>query len=179
MGKNWAIAIGINQYRNLQPLNYAVRDAEAVRAYFLNDVKFEQVYYFSDHSPPISQNYGPPLDSTPTFTTLKRFLRTRFDQPFLQTGDNLWCFFAGHGMRSEDRDYLMPIDGDPGDVEGTAIPISYLTERLRRSGADNVVLLLDACRSEGRRSGLGHWRRSATRRDYSVFVQSPRDFLRN
>lgn len=49
----------------------------------------------------------------------------------------------------------MPIDGDPGEVEGTAIPISYITERLRRSGADNVVLLIDACRTEGRRAGVG------------------------
>lgn len=155
MGKNWAIAIGINQYDNLQPLNYAKRDAEAMCSYFLNEVNFQQVYYFSDNSPPIQQDYGPPLNSTPTFTTLNRFLRTRFEQPFLQTGDNLWFFFAGHGVRYEDRDYLMPIDGDPGDIDRTAIRISYVTERLRRSGADNVVLLLDACRNEGRRSGVG------------------------
>ncbi|MFN7661314.1 MAG: caspase family protein, partial [Dolichospermum sp.] len=32
------------------------------------------------------------------------------------------------------------------------------TERLRRSRADNVVLLLDACREEGSRSGLGQGR---------------------
>ncbi|PZV17107.1 MAG: hypothetical protein DCF22_04315 [Leptolyngbya sp.] len=155
MDKNWAIAIGINQYRNLQPLQFAVRDADAMQDYFLNEVSFQKVYPFSDHSPPIQQDYGSPLDSTPTFTTLKRFLRTRFDKPFLQTGDNLWFFFAGHGIRHEDRDYLMPIDGDPGDIDGTAIPIAYVTERLRRSGADNVVLLLDACRNEGRRSGVG------------------------
>ena len=155
MAKNWAIAIGINQYRNLQPLQFAVRDAEAMRDYFLNEVSFQQVYTFSDHSPPIQQDYGSPLDSTPSFTTLKRFLRTRFDKPFLQTGDNLWFFFAGHGIRHEDRDYLMPIDGDSGDIDGTAIPIAYVTERLRRSGADNVVLLLDACRNDGRRSGVG------------------------
>ena len=155
MGKNWAIAIGINQYHNLQPLSYAKQDAVAMRDYFLNEVNFQQVYHFSDDSPPIQQDYGPPLNSIPSFTTLKRFLRTRFDKPFLQTGDNLWFFFAGHGIRHEDRDYLMPIDGDPGDIDGTAIPIAYVTERLRRSGADNVVLLLDACRSEGRRSGVG------------------------
>ncbi|MBD2093572.1 SUMF1/EgtB/PvdO family nonheme iron enzyme [Trichocoleus sp. FACHB-591] len=155
MGKNWAIAVGINQYRYLQPLHYAVRDAAAMCDYFSHEVRFEQVYYFSDNSPPIQQDYGPPLDSVPTFTTLRRFLRSRFEQPFLQTGDNLWFFFAGHGIRHEDRDYLMPIDGDPGEVEGTAIPLSYVTERLRRSGADNVVLLVDACRNEGRRAGVG------------------------
>lgn len=155
MGRNWAIAIGINQYRYLQPLHYAVGDAAAMCDYFGNEVRFEQIYYFSDTSPPLQQDHGPPFESIPTFTTLKRFLRSRFDRPFLQTGDNLWFFFAGHGIRYEDRDYLMPLDGDPGAVEETAIPISYVTDRLRRSGADNVVLLIDACRNEGRRAGVG------------------------
>ncbi|MGA7937289.1 MAG: SUMF1/EgtB/PvdO family nonheme iron enzyme, partial [Kovacikia sp.] len=156
MGQNWAITIGINGYRNLQPLHYAKRDAEAVRDYFRDELNTQQIYLFSDDSPPIEQGHGPDLDSNPTFATLRRFLRVRFEQPFLTAGDNLWFFFAGHGVRHEDRDYLMPIDADPGDVEATAISLHYITERLQRSGADNVILLLDACRSGvGRRDGLG------------------------
>jgi len=156
MGKNWAITIGINGYRNLQRLNYAKRDAESVRDYFHQDLRFEQIYHFSDDSPPIPQDFGDALDSHPTFATLRRFLRVRFEEPFLRAGDNLWFFFAGHGVRYEDRDYLMAIDGDPGDVISTAISLHYVTERLRRCGADNVVLLIDACRStSGRRDGVG------------------------
>lgn len=155
MGRNWAIAIGINQYDNLVPLHYAKRDAEAVRDFCLQEVGFEKVYYFSDGSPPIETDLGPPLRSQPTFGTLSRFLRTRFEQPFLHPGDNFWFFFAGHGKRHRDRDYLMPMDVDPGDIERTAIPINYVTERLRRCGADNVILLLDACRNEGDRDGEG------------------------
>jgi hypothetical protein len=49
----------------------------------------------------------------------------------------------------------MPIDADPGNVEETAIPVSYVTERLRCCGAENVLLLLDACRNEGARDGQG------------------------
>ena len=155
MGRNWAIAIGINQYDNLQSLRYAKRDAEAVRDFCLQDVGFETVYYFSDDSPPIDTNSGPPLRSQPTFGTLSRFLRVRFEQPFLDSGDNFWFFFAGHGKRYQDRDYLMPMDADPGNIEKTAIPINYVTERLRRCGADNVILLIDACRNEGDRDGEG------------------------
>lgn len=58
MGRNWAIAIGINQYRYLQPLYYAVQDAVAMCDYFSNEVRFEQVYYFSDISPPIQEVDG-------------------------------------------------------------------------------------------------------------------------
>lgn len=156
MGKNWAITIGINRYSNLQALQFAKRDAELVREYFTDEIEFEKIYHFTDDSPPIPQDHGPALDSRPTFATIKRFLRVRFDHKFLRTGDNLWFFFAGHGVHHEDRDYLMPLDADPGDIKSTAIPLNYVTERLRRSGADNVILLVDACRSNsGIRKGLG------------------------
>ena len=55
----------------------------------------------------------------------------------------------------EGHDYLMPIDVDPDNVEETALRISDITAYLRNSGADNTVLLLDACRSQGRRSAVG------------------------
>ncbi|MEO1402422.1 MAG: caspase family protein [Cyanobacteria bacterium J06635_1] len=156
MGRNWAITIGINHYRYLQRLHYAQRDAEVMGQLFSQELGFEQVYHFSEEAPPIPQDYGPDLDSTPTGTTLRRFLRTRFEQPFLREGDNLWFFFAGHGIRHQNRDYLMPLDGDRDDLERSAIPIHTISERLRRSGADNIILLIDACRGyEGRRSGIG------------------------
>ena len=155
MGRNWAISIGVNQYDNLKALQYAKRDAQAIRDFCRQEANFERVYYFSDDSPQIEQDYGPPLRSQPTYGVLSRFLRVRFEQPFLQPGDNLWFFFAGHGRRYQDRDYLMPMDADPGNVEGTAIAIRDVSERLRRCGADNIILLLDACRNEGARDGQG------------------------
>jgi formylglycine-generating enzyme required for sulfatase activity/uncharacterized caspase-like protein len=155
-GRNWAITVGINRYKNLQALQFAKQDAESMQQYLGEELGCRPVYHFADDSPPIPQDYGPDLDSQPTFATLRRFLRVRFEEPFLKAGDNLWFFFAGHGIRHEDRDYLMPIDGDPGDIESTAIPLHYVTERLQRCGADNVILLIDACRSDsGRRDGLG------------------------
>ncbi|BAY30155.1 hypothetical protein NIES2107_19990 [Nostoc carneum NIES-2107] len=153
MAKNWAVAIGINQYNNLQHLNYAKLDAEAMHDWFKQEARFDQVFLFTDDSPPIPTN--PPIPTQPTYGNLRRFLRANFEKPLLESGDNLWFFFAGHGCREADRDYLMLIDSDPGDVEHTAIPVDYVTQRLRRSGADNVVLFLDACRDEGSRRGVG------------------------
>lgn len=156
MARNCAITIGINEYSYLRPLNYAVRDADSMNRFFTSEMGFHRLYHFTDRSLPIVQDYGPVQDSKPTGSTLRRFLRTRFDAPFLQDGDNLWFFFAGHGVRHEGRDYLMPIDADPDDLEQSAIPIQYISQRLRRSGADNIILLVDACRSdEGRRDGIG------------------------
>ena len=155
MAKNWAICVGINQYDNLPPLNYAVRDAEAMRDYF-TEVGFDRVYLFTDNSSAIT-DAGKPFNSQPSFGSLRRFLRVRFDKAFLSSGDNFWFFFSGHGMRHGEKDYLLPCDGDPHPegIEETAIPLSYVSERLRRCGADNVVLLLDACRNEGGSKGIG------------------------
>jgi uncharacterized caspase-like protein len=151
---NWAISIGINSYSNLQHLNYAKRDAEGMHNWFKEKAKFDQVFLFTEDSPPIATAPSPIL-TTPTYGHLRRFLRAQFETKLLKNGDNLWFFFAGHGIRAADGDYLMLSDSDPGDVESTALSVNFITERLRRCGADNVVLFLDACRNEGDRNGLG------------------------
>ncbi|MGK7899217.1 MAG: SUMF1/EgtB/PvdO family nonheme iron enzyme [Xenococcus sp. (in: cyanobacteria)] len=155
MAKNWAIAIGINKYQNLPPLKYAVRDAELMKNWFENEAGFDKVYLFTDTSPEI-KDADKPYNSQPSRGTLRRFLRVRFERPFLSAGDNLWFFFSGHGMRYGNRDYLLPSDVDPhpDELESSAIPLAYVTERLRRCGADNIVLILDACRDKGSSKGL-------------------------
>ena len=137
----------------MQPLHFAKRDAEALRDFFEKEVAFEKVYFFAEDALPIPTDFGEPIRSMPTGGALRRFLRVRFEQKFLKASDNFWFFFAGHGRRERDRDYLMPSDADPGNVAETAIPVSLVTERLRRCGAENVILLLDACRNEGARDG--------------------------
>jgi formylglycine-generating enzyme required for sulfatase activity/uncharacterized caspase-like protein len=155
MSDNWAICIGINRYDNLKPLEYAQRDAEAMSGFFNTSARFKRVYLLAEDAPSLPSDFGNPLQARPTFGNLMRFLRVRFDERFLDPSDTLWFFFAGHGRRDRDQDYLLPIDADPGDVEKTAIPVRHVAERLRRSGANNIVLLLDACRNEGARGGEG------------------------
>ncbi|MHC5610810.1 MAG: SUMF1/EgtB/PvdO family nonheme iron enzyme [Nostoc sp.] len=156
MAKNWAIAIGINQYDYLQPLNYAKRDALLMQEFLADEAGFERIFFFSDDSPPVDGK-----STRPTRTNLLRVLRQLFENPFMGAGDNFWFFFSGHGIRYADRDYLMPCDGDPEDIENTAIAINFVSERLRRCGADNVVLILDACRNEGKKTGEGIGRQTA------------------
>ncbi len=108
-----------------------------MRQLFLQELSFQKVYHFTDTSPPIPQDYGPDQNSRPTYTTLRRFLNKRFETPFLGDGDNLWFFFAGHGIRHEQTDYLMPADGDRTDRQNSAIPIHFIAYRLPIS-ADKV-----------------------------------------
>lgn len=152
---NWALVIGVNKYDRLRSLDYAERDAALMRDFFQNEGRFDQIFYFSDTSPDFYAPDNSHQSTRPTYANLRSFLRDFFEESYLQAGDNFWFFFSGHGIRHQDRDYLMPCDANPRDVEYTAISISYVTERLRRCGADNVVLLLDACRNEGEKAGLG------------------------
>jgi formylglycine-generating enzyme required for sulfatase activity len=155
MGKNWAIAVGIDRYDNLKDLSYARRDAEAMRDFFGAELGFEQVYFFAQGAPPIPADQGKPLPAEPTFARLNNFLDRRFKQAWLEPGDNLWFFFSGHGKRDAQRDYLMLEDSNPENVAGSALAIQELAARLRQSGAGNVILLLDACRDDASRGGLG------------------------
>jgi len=158
MARNWAIVIGINDYNpnNFTPLRYAKRDAELVRDFFVREARFEQVYFFSDDAPSIKVSQGVEYHSYPSYGNLSSFLQDLCAKPRLQLGDNFWFFFAGHGERYGDRDYLMPIDANSrGDKFITALPVSDVRELLCRSGADNVILILDACRNQGSRGGNG------------------------
>ncbi|NJO76512.1 MAG: transcriptional regulator [Leptolyngbyaceae cyanobacterium RM1_406_9] len=150
MASNWAIVIGINQYRFLQPLKYAKRDAEAMHSFLIQEAKFDRIFLFTDDSPPISGKATEPFRAN-----LLRVLRQIFATPFMKDGDNFWFFFSGHGIPHNGQDYLMPLDGDPEDIENTGISTNTITNYLRSCGADNAVMILDACRSSGKKSGEG------------------------
>ena len=151
---NWALVIGINAYPRLRSLEYAQRDAQLMRDYFLNEARFEQVFYFAEDSEGVYIPTGL-TSANPTYGNLRGFLIDCFENSSLGNGDNFWFFFSGHGIRHQNRDYLMPCDANPNDVEHTAISVSFVSERLRRCGADNLVLFLDACRNEGDKAGVG------------------------
>jgi formylglycine-generating enzyme required for sulfatase activity/uncharacterized caspase-like protein len=154
MGQNWAIVVGINEYDTMRRLKYAERDAESMRDFF-RQLKFDQVYFFAKNAPAIVANDGVGISADPTTSRLRSFLRRRLERRPLDAGDTLWFFFAGHGKRKNERDYLMPIDADSGDVAGTGLAVRDLVEQLRGSGAGNVILLIDACRDDDSRDGVG------------------------
>lgn len=154
MTKNWGLVIGINHYQRLRSLQYAQYDAQVMQNFFLQEAAFEKVFYFADDAEPLTAPDNSLYYCQPTYGHLWSFLQDFFESPQLETGDNFWFFFSGHGIRHENRDYLMPTDGHPQAIEQTALPLYWITERLRRCGADNVILLIDACRDEDK-GGLG------------------------
>ena len=140
---NIAITIGVQEYEFLTPLKYTANDAKKMREFLLDEGDFDEVFYFSDDSPKING-----FSTRPTRSRLELLLEDEVKTLYLKTGDNLWFFFAGHGSRENNIDYLIPIDGH-SNVERSGISVEYVIQQLQNSGADNIVLILDACRDKG------------------------------
>ncbi|MBC7516965.1 MAG: GUN4 domain-containing protein [Alkalinema sp. FL-bin-369] len=170
-----AIVIGVNKYQHLQPLDYAQQDAKAVAEFLKTEARFDHVYYFAEDAEPING-----VSMQPTQNNLRRILQMRVAKRGLGDGNNFWFFFSGHGMRDGERDFLMPIDGYGEDVAASGISTAQVSEWLRGCGADNVVMILDACRNSGRKDGKGIG--DETREDcrqtgvISLFSCSPNQF---
>ncbi|MBW4661842.1 MAG: caspase family protein [Drouetiella hepatica Uher 2000/2452] len=151
MTNHWAIAIGINRYRNFQPLNYAERDAQLFRDFLVREAGFspKRCLLLTDTSPAIEQTATyPSRDIIQAY--VKQLCHTR-----LQPGDFLWCFFSGYGVRLGGKDYLIPADGSPDAIAYTAIPIEFLFNTFASAPTQNVLLTLDVNRSQSVLTGEG------------------------
>ncbi|MDJ0580557.1 SUMF1/EgtB/PvdO family nonheme iron enzyme [Crocosphaera sp.] len=154
MSKNWAICVGINRYYFHRILSCAVNDATEMSKFF-KEAKFDNVYLFTDNSDPIPDMRND-FPSQPMYGNFYSWLGYKFkkDKPLLTLSDNLWFFFSGHGLEYRGQHYLLFSDssGDPEYFERTAIPLNEITNYLRRSGAGNIIILLDACRDSSSKS---------------------------
>jgi hypothetical protein len=140
----WAIAIGINQYHNFQPLSCAQQDAEALQQLLVQEgIPVQNCLLLTDTSPPIFDK-----STYPTQETIQTWLDSLSQQPF-QDGDRVWFFFSGYGVCHEGEDYLVPIDGDPSRIRDTALPFRVIFDRLRAISTASVLVLLDMNRSQG------------------------------
>lgn len=151
--RNWAISIGINEYKftSLKPLKYAKQDAAEFSKFFKDEAKFNEVYLFTEDSPSVRGEFTQPYRSP-----LIRFFEKQFYNPFLDKNDSLWLFFSGHGIRHAGKDYILPADGDKELVEHTGIELDYISQKLNCSGAGYKFLIVDCCRTDGRKGqGFG------------------------
>ena len=76
----------------------------------------------------------------------------------VQPDDVLWVFWSGYGVQiqredGQNLDYLMPIDGDPEQIESTGIAATDLIDTLAGLPTDKTLLVLDINRSQGTLAG--------------------------
>ncbi len=140
MANNWAIVVGINHYHFLPKasLKFAAADALAMRKFLCEEGGF-------DSNKVTLCGNAEVFSKQATRSILRDILLNHCRDA--SNADNLWFFFSGHGFAGEHHeDYLITVDGNPGDLKETAISISFVSDCLRKSKAKNIVLVLDMCR---------------------------------
>lgn len=145
------LAIGINQYEFLQPLRYAQQDAQAFQEFLGEKVSLTPMWNWllTEMSPSKEER-----STHPTLSNIERSIDEIAQTP-LNPDDILWCFFSGYGVNVAGQDYLMPIEGNPANVEETGIPIQLLLSRLAHLPTQQVRVFLDMSRPTGLYGGAG------------------------
>ncbi|MEO0395184.1 MAG: caspase family protein [Cyanobacteria bacterium P01_A01_bin.137] len=149
MSTCWAIIIGINQYQGFQPLMQAQNDAVGIRRYLIDDAGFapENCILLSDLSTSTEQEAV-----YPDRVAINDWLET-ICQGRVQRDDTVWFYFSGYGAQADNKDYLMPVDGDPAQVKQTGISLQDVIKHLKQAPTQNTMMVLDMNRSQSALAG--------------------------
>lgn len=135
--------IGINDYAKWPKLQYAVKDAQAMRQVLIEKFGFaaERV---------ISLN-----DGQATRNGILAAFHEKLAHGGLKKNDRVFVFFAGHGATRKltsgrDVGYIIPADADPAQLATDAIPMTEIQNIAESLAAKHVLFVMDACYS-----GLG------------------------
>jgi Caspase domain len=137
MAKNWAVAIGINQYQHFQPLACAQADAEALWDFLATEGGFsrQQCMLMTDTSAPIGDR-----STQPTKENILLLLED-LAAACWRSQDRVWLYFSGYGVNYNGKDYLMPAEGDPENIEDTGIDLAALMHSLQQARVKPLILL--------------------------------------
>jgi len=140
-----ALIIGIDKYELISKAPWAESDALTFYDYAQNALGIS-----SDRIKLIT---GAESSESGIWKAVERWLPIEVDKGI----SNIYVYFAGHGLASEDGNnaYLIPYDGDPDMLERTAILRSELIEGLKDLNAKNVTMFMDTCYSGKTKGGVG------------------------
>jgi hypothetical protein len=139
----YAVVIGINKYKNLPSLKYAVNDAREFYRYLVevNQVPKDHIWLL--------------LDEDATLEKLKSTLGTLVRQN-AGRDDTVIIFLASHGATEMDASspdgdglekYILPHNADPKDLYSSAIPMSEVARIFQRISSERLVFISDTCYS--------------------------------
>ena len=140
---SWAVVIGIDDYANWPKLQYAVRDARAIRETLVQRFGFSAEHVLSLEN------------REATRSGILSAFNDKLARSGMKKNDRLFVFFAGHGATRQlssgrDLGYIIPADSDPSKLATDAVPMTELQNIAENLTAKHVLFVMDACYS-----GLG------------------------
>lgn len=133
--KNYAICIGINNYKYAPPLNFAVNDAKDIKTALLNQ-GFDTVILLTDSQA----------------TRVKIMEAFEYIRNVVTKEDRIIFYFAGHGDTLQGKDdikkgYLIPVDCDYKSYLSKGIYMGILKELADLCQSKHILFILDSCYS--------------------------------
>ena len=134
---SYALIIGINMYKNVSNLSYAVDDANSIASLL-------EKFNFSSHNIKIL------INESATYSNIRNSL---FDISLsAKENDRVLIYFAGHGMTDDLPDggemgYLLPTGAKRDELFTTSIPMDDLKRISSMSQSKHMLFLIDACYS--------------------------------
>lgn len=129
--RSLAFIIGIDNYKDVSPLNTAVNDATV-----LANILQEQHHF----------EIGALLPDA-TGAQIKQLLEKTLPES-VTAKDRIFFYFAGHGIAADGDDgpagYIIPVDANGGDT-GSFIPMQLLHQTLHNLPCQHLMLVLDCC----------------------------------
>jgi|GEM_PF-6087830 len=158
--ESWGVVIGINNYRYVPKLQYAVADAKAVRSFLI-----ESYHFHPDH---VIGLYDGDATKDNILSVLGDYLA---DQSRVKKEDRVIIFCASHGEtrklpRGGSMGYIIPVDGKLKEMHSTCISMNEVRDTSGLIPAKHILWIVDACYS-----GIAGIRpRSVSIKDPSAYV---------
>ncbi|TVR13265.1 MAG: hypothetical protein EA395_04375 [Phormidium sp. GEM2.Bin31] len=140
MGHLVLLAVGLDHYHYLQPLRFAVQDAQGLRDHLVGTGGLSPAHcaLLTEQSPPTDDG----METEPKTAALEALLADWLPQ---QVGaeDVVWLFFSGYVLNHGGQDYFLLRDSDPERLPETAIAARGLVEQLQALKSRHITLFLD------------------------------------
>lgn len=141
MERYQCIAISIEQYELLTPLEEAVAETVALQEFFSRQLQIPQaqILFLSEDSTTIAGRSTYP--SSQNIAQWLKYLTTKSENYHEDSLGKFWFFFRGYGMSVEGEDYLLPINAHSESVKATGIPLKTLFSVLKKICSATLIVL--------------------------------------
>lgn len=131
---DFAVVVGIENYRALPPAKYALRDAESIREMLTIEMGVPE------------QNIITLLDEKAGAADIAKFIDEWLPRNITEDS-RLYFYFSGHGTVDpvDGTPFLMPWDGDLSFLRGSSYSLGGLIGKLQAVKTKDTVVLLEAC----------------------------------